>query len=54
MKILSIKSILFPAICFALVFTSCNSNTSLSDKSETKGDEPYATTIDGKAVKFTH
>ena len=52
MKILSIKSILFPTICFALVFTSCNSNTSSSDKSETKSDASYTATIDGKAVKL--
>ncbi|MBC7616711.1 MAG: galactose mutarotase [Pedobacter sp.] len=52
MKILSIKSILFPTICFALVFTSCNSNTSSSDKSETKSDASYTATIDGKTVKL--
>ncbi len=46
-----LKSILFPAICLAVAFTSCNSNTK-SDHTEVKADSSYITTIDGKAVQL--
>ncbi len=46
-----LKSILFPAICLAVAFTSCNSNTK-SDNTEVKADSSYITTIDGKAVQL--
>ncbi len=52
MKQLSLKSILFPAICLAVAFSSCNSNTSTADKSSSKSDSSYTTTIDGKAVQL--
>ena len=46
-----LKSILFPAFCLAVAFTSCNSNTT-SDKADAKADSSYTTTIDGKAVQL--
>ena len=45
------KSILFPAICLAVAFTACNSNTT-SNKTDAKIDSSYITTIDGKAVQL--
>ncbi len=45
------KSILLPAICFAVALTSCNSTTT-SDQADAKIDSAYTTTIDGKAVQL--
>ncbi|RYE54859.1 MAG: galactose mutarotase [Sphingobacteriales bacterium] len=51
MKLTFFKSILFPAICLAAAFTSCNSNTT-SNQTDAKADSAYITTIDGKAVQL--
>ncbi|WP_090994506.1 aldose epimerase family protein [Pedobacter insulae] len=52
MKSQIFKSILFPAICLAVAFTACNSNSSTSNNDEGKDDSPYIASIDGKEVQL--
>ncbi|MBB2144914.1 galactose-1-epimerase [Pedobacter sp. LMG 31464] len=47
-----LKSILFPVIGFAVILSSCNSNTSTSGQDGAKSDSNFTTTIDGKALQL--